>query len=263
MTKLVGIVNITPDSFSDGGKFKTADDVIKAIEQLMADGADMIDIGAESTRPGATPLSAVEEWERLEPVMARLPELQNPFVKFSVDTRHAQTAQRALEAGVYMINDVSGFENVDMVNVVLQSRCPLIVMHSLGVPADKNVVMDESLDVVTEVMEQAGRKLQSLVEAGIKPQRLIFDPGIGFGKNTLQSLALIHRISELRELGVPLFVGHSRKSCLQAVADNSGLSRDEATLTVSQHLIQQRVDYIRVHDVAAHRDLLVLMKEAS
>lgn len=263
MTKLAGIVNVTPDSFSDGGRYKTPRDVLAGIGQLIADGADIIDIGAESTRPGATPLSADEEWERLEPVIAGLEEFYSPYVRFSVDTRHAQTARRVLDAGVHIINDVSGFTQPEMINAVLESRCQLVVMHSLGVPADASMVMDESLDVVTELMEQAGHRLQSLVEAGIKPQRLIFDPGIGFGKTVLQSLAILHRIGELRELGVPLLVGHSRKSCLQAIAENSGLSRDEATLTVSQHLIQQKVDYLRVHDVAAHRNLLLLMKEAS
>jgi dihydropteroate synthase len=263
MIRLVGIINVTPDSFSDGGKYQSTAEVIAAIEQMMADGADVVDIGAESTRPGATPLDADEEWERLAPLMAEIDKLHNPFVKLSVDTRHATTAERVLDAGVHMINDVSGFTNVDMINAVLKSKCQLVVTHSLGVPADPGDIMDESLDVVTEVMQQGGQMLQSLVEAGIKPERLIFDPGIGFGKNTLQSLTLLQRIGELKELGVPLYVGHSRKSCLKAVAENSALSMDEATLTISQLLMQQQVNYIRVHDVAAHHQLRMLMKEAS
>src|SRR5687768_8279568 len=186
-TQLVGIINVTPDSFSDGGKHYDPADALSSIEQMIKEGADVIDIGAESTRPGATPLDADEEWERLAPVMAKLSDYTSPYVRFSIDTRHAATAERALEAGVHMVNDVSGFSNVDMINVVLKSKCQLVGIHSLGLPADKNEVMDESLDVVTELMEAAGQRLQSLVEAGIKPQRLIFDPGLGFGKTMLQS----------------------------------------------------------------------------
>lgn len=256
-SKLVGILNVTPDSFSDGGQNFAPDAAIAALQRMIADGADVIDIGAESTRPGATPLDADEEWERLAPVMARLPEFINPYVRFSIDTRHASTAKKALEAGVHMVNEVSGFSNVDMINAVFDSKCQLVVMHSLSVPADKNEVMDESLDVVTELMQAAGQRLQSLVEAGIKPQRLVFDPGLGFGKTAMQSLSIVKRISEFRELGVPLYVGHSRKSFLKLLEDNSAMNRDEATLAISQHLIDQNVDYIRVHDVAAHRALMV------
>lgn len=263
MTKLAGIINVTPDSFSDGGRYKSAQDVLAAIEQMIRDGADIIDIGAESTRPGATTVSADEEAERLEAVFKGIEKLHSPYIRFSIDTRHAQTAQRALDAGFHMVNDVSGFTQPDMINAVLRSKCQLVVMHSLGVPADKRVVMDESLDVVTELMAQGGQMLQSIVEAGIKPERLVFDPGIGFGKSTLQSLAIIHRIAELHELGVPLYVGHSRKSCLNAVAENSALTIDQATLTVSQHLISQGVQYLRVHDVAAHCTLLQEMRKAS
>ena len=262
MAKIVGILNVTPDSFSDGGQFIDPEKALAHAEQLIKDGADIIDIGAESTRPGARPLDAEEEWERLEKVIAGLDSIKTPYTRFSIDTRHAKTAEKALAAGVDMINDVSGFENVDMINAVLKSKCQLVVMHSLGVPADPKEVMDESLDVVTELLSWGGQKLQSLVDAGIKPQRLIFDPGIGFGKNTLQSLAIIHRIGEFQELGVPLYVGHSRKSCLTAISENSALTRDEATIAISQHLAQQGVQFLRVHDVAAHRDLFIEMRKA-
>ncbi len=263
MTKLVGIINVTPDSFSDGGLYKSMQDVLDAIGKLIKDGADVIDIGAESTRPGATPVDADEEWERLAPVMAGISDYFSPYVRFSIDTRHAETADRALRAGFHMVNDVSGFAGVDMINVVHKSKCQLVVMHSLSVPADTREVMDESLDVVTELMEAGGQRLQSMVEAGIKPERLIFDPGLGFGKTPIQSLAIIKRIDELRELGVPLYVGHSRKSFLALLEENSALTRDEATLAISQHLIQNKVAYLRVHDVAAHLNLLRLIKEAS
>jgi dihydropteroate synthase len=260
--KIVGILNVTPDSFSDGGQFIDPKKALAHAQQLIKEGADIIDIGAESTRPGATPLDAQEEWERLAPVIAGLEEIKTPYIRFSIDTRHAKTAEKALAAGVDMINDVSGFNSAEMINAVAKSKCQLVVMHSLGVPADPKEVMDESLDVVTELLSWAGEKMQSLVNAGIKPERLIFDPGIGFGKNTLQSLAIIHRIGEFRELGVPLYVGHSRKSCLTAISENSALSRDEATIAISQHLVQQGVNFLRVHDVTAHRDLFIELRKS-
>jgi len=249
-TKLVGILNITPDSFSDGGAFFRSQDALVHIKQLANDGAYIIDIGAESTRPGATPLSADEEWQRLEPVLKLLPQVNN--VQFSLDTRHAQTARKALAYNIHWINDVSGFSDLGMQQAVRNADCKLVVMHSLSVPADKNIVLSDSLDAVEEILGFAKHRIQELENAGIKRDRIIFDPGIGFGKTASQSWEIVRGIKRFEVLGVPLLVGHSRKSFLSSTSAD----RDAATLAVSRDLINQGVSYLRVHDVAAHARML-------
>jgi dihydropteroate synthase len=249
-TKLVGIVNVTPDSFSDGGVCFNVPSALKTITQLVSDGADVIDIGAESTRPGATPLTHEEEWIRLEPLLKNLPHLG----EVSIDTRHAETARKALEYGVHWINDVSGFASPDMVETVKNSHCKLVIVHSLTVPADKNIVLTESVDVIEELLRFARVRLSALEKAGIAHERIIFDPGIGFGKTAKQSLQVLNQVHRFKELNVPILVGHSRKSFLAKPGDSIE-QRDRATLEVSRVLIEQGVDYLRVHNVAQHRQL--------
>lgn len=253
-TQLVAIVNITPDSFSDGGQAFSPLAALKAIEGHIEAGAHVVDVGAESTRPGAESLAWEEEWNRLEPVAMHLAGAVQGRAIISVDTRHANTVRSILPYGISWVNDVSGFSDPDMVDAVAGSDCRLVVMHSLTVPANQAVVMEEGCDVVAEVMDFAQRRIAALWAMGVGRERIIFDPGVGFGKTAEQSVALIKGISAFRALGVPLLVGHSRKSFLTAwggVRD-----RDLATLEVSRYLISQAVEYLRVHDVAAHVPLL-------
>jgi dihydropteroate synthase len=245
-TQLVAIVNVTPDSFSDGGRAFAPHDALAAIERFCAEGADVIDIGAESTRPGATAITPEEEWARLAPILA---ERKRFKIRFSIDTRRAATAKQALLAGADWINDVAGFADPAMVAAVRDSDCRLVVMHSLSVPADTSIVLPISADPVQEVLAWAQARLEKLQQAGIKRERLIFDPGIGFGKTAEHSRTLLERIGEFKALGVPLLVGHSRKSFL------GGGDRDKATLAVSQQLMAKGIDFLRVHDIAAHRPL--------
>ena len=247
-TKIMGILNVTPDSFSDGRVFFDSNAAIARIKTLIGEGADIIDIGAESTRPGATPLSPEQEWQRLSPVIQSLPSFAGG--DFSIDTRHAQTARKLNY--IYMINDVSGFADPDMVSAVKNADCKLVVMHSLSVPADKNITLPESEDVMQVLIDFAEKRIAGLEKEGIQRQRIIFDPGIGFGKTAKQSLQIIREVAQLKALNVPILIGHSRKSCLSEYGDD----RDAATLEVSQFLVAQGVDYLRVHDVAAHRKLL-------
>lgn len=253
MAEIVGILNVTPDSFSDGGAFFSPDAAIHAMAEMAEQGAGVIDIGAESTRPGATPITPEEEWKRLEPVLAALRHF--PKVKFSIDTRHAETVHHALKAGVHWINDVSGFSDAMMIEAVKDSNCRIVLMHSLSVPANKSVTLPDSVDMAEELYNWAKSKLFQLERSGIAPTRLIFDPGIGFGKTSAQSLAIVRDIAKLKSLGVPVMVGHSRKSFLANFGD-----RDKATLAVSQQLAAQGVDFLRVHDVASHRQMLDMMK---
>ena len=248
--KIVAIVNVTPDSFSDGGSSFSPADAIAHIERAIAGGADVIDIGAESTRPGAAPLTTDEEWSRLEPVLSNLPKSRH--IEFSVDTRHAKTATNALIKGVNWINDVSGFCDDAMIDAVSGSNCKLVLMHSLSVPADKNIVLPDDVDVIDEIIRFAHARISHMEERGIDTSRIIFDPGIGFGKTTEQSQIIIDGITHFLQLGVPLLVGHSRKSFL-----GGGLQeRDAATLKLSKTLAMQGVSYLRVHDVRAHFQML-------
>lgn len=251
MTCLVGIANITPDSFSDGGRYEVADAAIAHIESLIADGAGMIDIGAESTRPGATPLSEQEEWARLKPLFALLTPTLIQRAIFSLDTRHPANVKRALDHGFHVINDVSGLTNKDMIYTLMGYNTQLVMMHSLTIPADKSVTLPEACDVIHELQSYAHKQLALLEEAGIHKERLIFDPGLGFGKTSAQSWEIINRIDELKTLGMPLYVGHSRKSFLAERGD-----RDDMTLAISRQLIEKNIDYLRVHDIAAHAPLL-------
>lgn len=247
-TRLAGILNLTPDSFSDGGLHTDTKSALSAIEKMQADGADLIDVGAESTRPGANSLSPEAEWERLKPVLSAL----RGEIAFSIDTRHAATAMRSLEMGASWINDVGGFQEAAMIRVAAESDCRLVVVHSLSIPADRSIVLPAECDPVTEVLVFGRQRLQALQSAGIGLERIIFDPGIGFGKTSGQSLALLRGVERLRELRVPLLIGHSRKSFL---GDGN---RDEATLCVSQQLAADGIEWLRVHDVARHRRMLNL-----
>ena len=246
----VGIVNVTPDSFSDGGRNFAPEKAIAAIKKLLEDGAEIIDIGAESTRPNAILISPDEEWARLAPVLAARAQFD---ALISVDTRHAQTAKKAIATGVDWINDVSGFSAPDMVDAVKSADCKIVVMHSLSVPADKNVVLPDGCDVVAEVFDWAKVRIKALENAGIKRERIIFDIGIGFGKTAAQSHELIKNITKFKELGVALFVGHSRKSFLGA---NSVAEADQKTLEISKFLAKNGVEYLRVHNVQIHKSVL-------
>lgn len=250
MTKLLAILNLTPDSFSDGGQ---VDDVLAAIDRLIEDGTDGIDIGAESTRPGATPLAPEAEWARLEPVLAEaIDHCHTRGVIVSLDTRHAHTAWRALELGVDWINDVGGFGDAAMIEAVKASDCKLVVMHALTIPADAGITLPDDADPVAEIARFFDERRQELEEQGIAPDRLIYDPGIGFGKSRRQSLALMQRMDELE---APLLVGHSRKSFLSLFTDRPAAERDDLTLAFSA-MMAGKVAWLRVHEVKRHRALL-------
>lgn len=256
-TRLAGILNLTPDSFSDGGKYLSMRDITDAARCMLEAGAYMLDVGAESTRPGATPVSAEEEWSRLVPFFTEvLPALTDYSPIISVDTRHAQTAATALAQGARWINDVSGFADEAMIAAVREHDCTLVLMHSLSVPANPNVTLPEGADVTAELMRFAEERIAVLERAGVARERIVFDPGLGFGKTAVQSWQIIERLEELRALGVPLYIGHSRKSFLKDPQRDTPEARDGATLKLSARLMAMNVDYLRVHDVAAHASLL-------
>lgn len=257
LTELVGILNLTPDSFSDGGKYNTVDKALEQFRSLCDQGATIIDVGAESTRPGAVLLDAESEWKRLEPFLKELSRLPfgqaNPRPLLSIDTRHAEVAEKALAFGVEYINDISGISDARMVAVLNAAECKVIFMHSLSIPPNRNTIISDYTHPVQTVLDWAIPKRNALVDAGIHAERLIFDPGIGFGKTPRQNAAILEDVQQLHTLGLPLFIGHSRKSFLAQWFDRPAQERDPETAVFSQYLALQGVDYIRVHNVEASK----------
>lgn len=251
----MGIVNLTPDSFSDGGELPDWAAVEARVEGLWEAGAHILDFGAESTRPGAAPLSAAEELSRLEPVLERVAAKfararLKPLV--SIDTYHAETARRALELGANVVNDVGGLTSPEMIDVAATHAADFVAMHHVTIPADPERTLPAGADVCAEVERWLEQRLEAWTRAGLNLDRIVFDPGIGFGKNALQSLALLRNFERFRRYPVRLLVGHSRKSFMRTFAPRNLEERDLATVGASLKLVAGGVDVLRVHDVAAH-----------
>ena len=263
-TELVGILNITPDSFSDGGHFNTHMAIEIHVAKMITEGAKIIDIGAESTRPGATPVTPEEEWRRLDPILSTvIKEAHSSDVRISLDTRYATTAEKALELGVDWINDVSSGEDPNMLPLIAQSDAYFVMTHHLGIPASKEKTLPEDSDVIEIIKSWMDEKIEQCVKHGISQDRLIVDPGIGFGKTAKQSLEIIKNIRALKEKGTALLVGHSRKSCLALFTDEKPESRDDVTAIVSAYLAAQGVDYLRVHDVESNQQAITIAEALS
>lgn len=246
-TKLVGILNITPDSFSDGGKYLDSKDALNQVLKLIDDGADMIDIGAESTKPFAPAVGVEEQIERLKPVLKTLPEFN-----YSIDTRSSEVARFALNYGIKTVNDVSGFSfDKKMIDVISEYEATAIIQHSTENTSDKPFYDD----VVEEVWKSLYNKAEFAKSKGVN--NIILDVGIGFGKSKENNLELLNRIEEFKSLNLPLMVGVSRKSFLGIAEDNNDL-KDSLTLAVNYPLILKGVDYLRVHNVKLHKQLLDL-----
>ena len=251
---IMGIVNITPDSFSDGGEFIAPNAALTQAKNLFAAGAEVIDIGAESTRPGATQITASEEWRRLQPILdSWLSFWPTNKPKLSVDTHKPEILKKLLAYPIDFFNDVTGGTKPEILELLQNSTAKIIYMHNLGIPADpKNVVFG---DIIDQVYQWGDQQLEKITKFGIAQERLIFDVGIGFGKTAEQSLTLIKNISRFRSLGVPLLVGHSRKSFLNLFTNQPFSARDPETAAVSEFLAPQ-VEYLRVHNVELTMRLL-------
>lgn len=245
--KIMGILNVTKDSFSDGGKFFELKDAIIHAEKLIKDGADIIDIGAESTRPNAETIDIDFEMEKLTPIVK---ELKKQNIKISIDTRNHKTAEKMIELGVDIINDVSNL-NYDnkMVDIIKNSNVSYILCHSRGIPQN----MDEFCNyknVADEIYEELFKKSQFLIDEGIEKERIIIDVGFGFAKNIEQNFELLKRIKEFNSLGFKNLAGLSRKRFIKSLANDKNLeTQDDLTMLASFYLIQENVDIIRVHNV--------------
>lgn len=257
--ELMGVLNITPDSFSGDGSADDAALAVKKALEMAAQGASIIDIGGESTRPRATAISPEAEWQRLEPVLRQLHRhvgQARAFPRLSIDTRHAEVARRSLEFGVSCINDVTGFESDEMIAVAKECEADLVIMHSLSVPVDAGRIIGENEDAVQVVLEWGKKRIERLVDCGISQERIIFDPGIGFGKTAEQSWSLVRNISVFHCLNVGILAGHSRKSFLGSVTDRPAAERDPETAAVSVFLAASGVRYLRVHNIEMNRRIL-------
>lgn len=243
----MGIVNVTPDSFSDGGRYLDADRAVTHARSLVDEGAGILDIGGESTRPGAAPVDAEEELARVLPVIERLVgECDTPI---SIDTSKASVARAALAAGATIVNDVTGLTgDAEMLPVVADSDCRVCVMHMQGTPRTMQAHPTYD-DVVEDVRRYLAERRDALAAAGVAAERLWLDPGIGFGKSFEHNLELLRRIDEFHALGCDLLVGHSRKRFLGEILGDADADRTNATVGVAMHLAAQGVRVLRVHDV--------------
>ena len=246
----MGIVNLTPDSFSE---LSPMDRAQETLTKFAAEGVHIVDLGAESTRPGATSLTAAEEWTRLAPVLdwwSGHTETQVFKPLLSVDTYHAETAARAVAMGADIINDVSGLSSSAMLEVLCHTHCQYVLMHSLSVPADPSKHLSDN-DPILELKNWALTKLEILQEAGVSRDRIVFDPGIGFGKTPAQCWQIVKGVHRLLDLPVRLMIGHSCKSFLTTLRDSSPSDRHSETLGLSLQLASRGVDILRVHEPIA------------
>jgi len=251
----MGIVNVTPDSFSDGSERRTWDDFKPDVDAMIDAGAHIIDVGGESTRPDGKAISAEIEWQRIEPVLSGLVarrhrSLLAPLI--SVDSYHATTIERALALGVDIINDVTGLTSPEILELAKTSDADWIAMHSVSVPVEPKKHLPVSADGYREVEDALLQRLEIWDKAGLDLSRIIFDPGIGFGKNNLQSLRILESAGELRKHGLRVLVGHSRKSFLNQLTGTEISGKDLATLGMSLKLCEQGVDILRVHNMRIH-----------
>ncbi len=246
-THIMGILNVTPDSFSDGGKYLELEQAIERGIQMAEDGADMIDIGAESTRPGAEPVSVEQELRRIIPVMEGL--LKQVDVPISVDSYKSSVAETALKAGAHLINDISGLRfDPKMSEVVARYQVPVVIMHIKGQP--KNMQQNPYYDdLMGEIYGYLATGIQLAEAAGIKRQNIIIDPGIGFGKRLMDNYEILRRLNELKGLACPILIGPSRKSFIGRVLDLPLDQRLEGTIAAVAIGIQNGAHIVRVHDV--------------
>ena len=250
-TRIVGILNVTPDSFSDGGRFAEVEAAVEQGKRMAAEGAAMIDVGGQSTRPGHTEISAEEEIARVRPVLEKLAAAVD--IPLSIDTYKPAVALAALAAGAQVLNDVHGFQgDPEMARVAAERGCPVILMHN-----DRDFAGSPG-DTMEKIAAFFRRSLALARGAGVAEDRVILDPGIGFAKTQAQNLEILGRLAELKALGRPLLIGVSRKSVIGRVTGGTADDRLEGTLASTVLAVAQAVEFVRVHDVRANARAIVM-----
>ncbi|UCE25941.1 MAG: dihydropteroate synthase [Candidatus Zixiibacteriota bacterium] len=256
----MGVLNVTPDSFSDGGRFEDPGTAVNRALEMEQQGADIIDIGGESSRPGAIPVSAEQEWTRIGPVIEGIRSTSK--VTLSVDTCKAGVAEAALDAGADIINDISALrEDPKMVELVASRQVPVVLMHMLGTPA--TMQRDPKYDdCVSEINEFFSERVEACRRYGIDASRIILDPGVGFGKRVSDNLEILARLSEFKRFGLPLLVGTSRKSFIGMVhpTDASASERLGGSIASMITAVANGADIVRVHDVAETVEALKIVR---
>ena len=254
--KIMGILNVTPDSFSDGGKYINVENAIAQAKKMVQNGADIIDVGGESTRPGANPVNEKEELARIIPVIKQLS--QRFQIPISIDTYKAQVAQLAIEAGATMINDVwAGQKDPDMLQVMANANVPVILMHNRSQEKENKNLHN----IVDEVISELNDTIHLALKKGVKSEHIIIDPGIGFGKTLAQNIKLIQQIDQLKCLGYPVLLAASKKRTIRALAQT-----DEpqllgiGTMGITCHAYLKNIDFIRVHDVLENKIAINVLK---
>jgi dihydropteroate synthase len=254
-TRVMGILNVTPDSFSDGSKFMRLDNAIAQAKEMIANKVDIIDIGGESTRPGADSVSTEEELKRVIPVIKAIRVFSDVII--SIDTSKAVVASEAIAAGADIINDVSALEGDEKMLRVLQENpdIPIILMHKKGTPQTMQINPYYD-DVIDEIISYLADKINFCESNGIAKERIVIDPGIGFGKRQEDNLKIIQRLKEFHTLGVPILLGTSRKGFIAKIYDSTPEEREEATLATTAFAFQSGVQIVRVHSVLSNVRLL-------
>lgn len=248
--QLVGILNVTPDSFSDGGEFDSTEKALRQAEQLFADSAAVVDVGGESTNPRSTPITPDEEWQRIKDILEVL--LQKYPGKISLDSHHPETLRKAAKLGPFIINDVTGFNDPDMVKVAAELHLPVIVSHlpaKFGTDISAAHASDKPMATIAEVKAELLAREAELVKAGVKPENITLDPGIGFGKTMELNAQLVEFAKELP--GKPVMIGYSRKRFL-----GENRMEIEPNLEAGKRAIASGAQYLRVHDIESHAALL-------
>ena len=247
-TLIMGVLNVTPDSFYDGGQIRRVDDALDRARSLVQDGADIVDVGGESSRPGADPVPTDEEVRRILPVIEAIRDLG---AVISVDTYHAETARRALSAGAAMVNDITALRgDSEMAGVIAQAQCACVLMHMQGTP--RTMQGDPHYDdVVADICRFFEERIATAVRAGISEEALWLDPGFGFGKTVAHNLDILRRLYEFTQFGLPVMIGTSNKSTIGTVLGLPVTERTEGTAATVAIAIANGADCVRVHDVKA------------
>ena len=259
-TLVMGILNVTPDSFSDGGLFYNTDEAISHALQLIKNGIDIIDIGGESTRPGAKKISEEEEIQRIIPVVKQIRELSSEII-ISIDTTKSMVAQKAIQSGANIINDISGFSfDNKMIDVVRESKIPVIIMHMQGDPSNmqNKPVYD---DLIIDISSFFKSKIKLATDAGIKKKQIILDPGIGFGKTVGDNFQLINQLNEFCKLGFPVMIGPSRKSFIGTTLNLPVDDRLEGTAAAVAVGVMNGARIVRVHDVKEIKRVVTIVEK--
>ena len=253
---IMGVINVTPDSFSDGGKYLSSDKALARAEQLIEEGADIIDIGGESTRPGSKEISVDEELKRVIPALEKIRPITDKII--SIDTRKAKVAKEALDAGADWINDISGLRHdPEMVTLAAERKCPVVLMHMRGNPETMQINVQYE-DPVREIYCWLRNRVSFLLEKGIEEKNIIIDPGIGFGKRPEDNLEIINRLSEFKSLGLPILIGPSRKSFIGVCTSKDVDDRLFGTSAAVAASVLGGAKIVRVHDVKEMKDVAIM-----